>query len=283
MSEITGSYSGADERSRNAQVLKSSIELARSGAELRTSYDANVPDRSFDESSKEAILDLTEAATAKLWQLGLDLTDTNDERIFNYRTALQAIYDSDKFGTGRWHPTDRVETPWFSSYHRILSGLNPNTNERLQLLPQVDLVQKSLLGAIALSSLAFTAGDQYTRPNYGFPRKAGRTVTDPNSPFWGYSIATDDCPGKQFGLADGFGPDVAVRMPTGLISNKSVLALKQLYYQYNDTWRNTFGAQYVPGTILAQYVTKGYPERSSDQVDTTSGHVAQFLETARTL
>lgn len=264
-----------------AEVWRAAIEWSESPYDLRAAYDNHKDGNPISSASKDSIIRLAETATNKLAQLGLDFADASDERIAGYQDSLGVIYNSDGFHDHRYHPTEQPEVIWLSRYHRILSAFDVTSPDEVRLMPQTALTRVLLFSEIEDAALLFTEGEEYARP-HRYPRKAGRHIDDPKSEFWNYGIATDDYPGKSFGV-DGAGPNVWVWAPTGVVTDASVKALKQFDYMTNQTWQATTAQGYVPERMVAQTMRMGVMQPATDQVDTLDGHVAKFLEQAKHL
>jgi hypothetical protein len=267
----------AQQSNLNAEETAFHISIARSPLDLRAVQDQRRGNMSS--AGQRELLLITDAVIAKCFQFGLDMDNTEDQRIAGIRRGREAIEQGDKFGPGRHHPTDRPETVFLSAYDRLLSAIDTRSDTRLQLLPQTELVRKTLFHELAASALRFTSADQYTERYTSYPRKAARMVTDVTSPFWHFGMRTDDHPGKQFG-SDGRGPNVGVWMPTGCITDESVMGLEQTASQTNQTWQQTTASGHIPTSIAVQSLRMGVPDRH-EQLDTTDGLVKAFLEYAK--
>lgn len=264
----------------NAQEIAFHIGQANSGFDLRHSYQLRYRGRNLEAISKPDAVAIGKAVISKLYRLGLDLDNTDDSRVANLWTGYDAVNDSDRYGLGRPHTTDRPEAAFFSAYYRILSAMRVDSDTRLQLRPPAELRAHLLFREIAASALHFTRDEQHTTPDK-YPRKATRTITKVDSPFWDFTIATDTYPGAHFGQS-GSGPSASVTIPTGAITDRAVRGLRSHAYLTNSTWRKTTGNGYLPEHLTAQSIRMGVPNPGIEQVDTTDGQVEAFLRYAGT-
>lgn len=256
------------------------IDRAESPADLRALEDAFIIDGPMRSLSKEEMIDIARTTLLKLGDLGLDVGDTHDPRIGRLQNGVQTIHDSHAFGRNRFHPVDKPETTFFSAYRRILSATDMGSESRMQLLPQTDIVPADLFDEVAAAALLFTAGEEFDQHHTSFPRKAGRRISDVESRFWNCGIATHDYPGREFGNPP-YGPNVSLWIPTGTVSELSVVTLPQNAYMENDTWALTTAAGYVPSRMVVQSVQFGSPSFERDKFDTGDHLVRDFLLEAR--
>lgn len=255
--------------------MERDVLQAQAPTDLRRAYDRN-PGLLLPMASTPALIQkYVETIVAKLCQLGLDMDDTSDERIAGLENGMAAVYDpGNNPDKPRKHTVDHVETTFMSAYYRTLSAIDVTYDSRLRLVPQSELVQADLHPLMAATVLRFTAGDAYTQP-HPQPRKAFRRVKDADSPYWGHAVGTDTFTGTFSSFMGG--PNVYITVPTGVMTDASVVAHPSSAYMDSDVWRPTTEAGYVPSTMMVQRICRGTVKHPQEQVDTRSGHVAAFL------
>ncbi len=255
------------EHNDKLQSFTEKIQDSQNIIDLRTAWMENgLVNQIAGYVDKEVFDSFQSSVTRKLTELEINW-DSDDERIQMLKEALAHGEEPSDQGT--------VEMGWHSNVsshlYRFLTACDPSVQEGLRLLPMEDLTPEQL--RIRKKALEFTASDEYTIPDR-FPRKAARRITDPTSPFWGFSFKTDTWP-INFG-GHGSGPNIYLWMPTGLVSKQDIIDTTERGYEKSGMEKDPY---YFPRSIIVQSLHLGYRDPGSRQVDTESGMVKKFLDT----
>jgi hypothetical protein len=266
---------GLNEQTDNAQFQVHLTDAATTIPELRAAVTHHGSRYSSFSIGKKELARVSDATEAALWRVGFDLEDT-DPRAVRFSSALKGLRDyiaSDRHAGGMVrHPEVFVKY----SLLRLLSAADAHSPDRAQLLPQQPLVERVLTHQLQAVALLYTEPNEFT-VRHRYPRKAGRTVTDPKSEFWGFQIHTDDFIGKSYGR-DGYGPNVSITMPTGRILDASLTEYAKTPSADTGLDAEELKHGVVPAKIHPQAIRLGVADKMHAQLDTTDGQVQQFLD-----
>jgi hypothetical protein len=188
-------------------------------------------------------------------RLGIDL-NLDDERVVELSEAMSSA-GPDKFGRYEYG----LHSPTMTAFYRILTGCDVEVQTGLKLKPLEALVEKSIpnLGRVAME---YTKDNEYSKPSY-YPRKAGRSEINIESPFWGFVVSTDSYPGTH----------VSIHVPTGLIAKTELINLESSSFGKKHISENPTQRRFCAQLVLEERLN--YP---SIKLDTSSGSVANFVK-----
>lgn len=177
----------------------------------------------------------------ELVRLGLDI-NSPDERIIN---LLAAFSDpSEEWGQLKLRTVAE-------SFNRLVGAidLEKSSNGVLELLPFEQISEVGTCQYSVEAARVFTEGNEI---EHEFPTKARRTVTDPKSPFYGFTVTYDDWP-ETFDGIDGL-VNTSFVVPTFRLSRETVMQIDVNNRSLYDRDPN-----YMPPSVRVQGRTKGQP------------------------
>jgi len=151
--------------------------------------------------------------------------------------------------------------------------LDVGSPDKLKLVKPGDLRPAKIFEKLAKVALPFTKGHEYETP-HSLPRKATRTINDPLSKYWRFSMQTDDFPGKSYGEL-GKGPNISLAIPSGLVRVEST----HINFEFtivDDQGRIDIAT--IPKDVTVGAVLLGVITGEGAMLDTEDGLVSAFLD-----